>query len=276
MRLHTSFQIGGPARFFVRPRSDEEARAVAALCAARRVPLLPLGNGSNVLMADSGYGGVVLSLEHLDTVSREGNTLICGAGVPLKTACEFALAQGLAGMEFAYGIPGSVGGAVFMNAGAYGGEMKDIVSRSWFVSKDGPGSFEGDAHGFGYRRSVYSDGGRIVTRAAFSLHSGDPASIRARMNELMQRRRDKQPLEYPSAGSVFKRPPGHFAGTLIEGCGLKGARVGGAAVSKKHAGFIVNLGGATCADVQALIRQVQACVEEKAGVRLESEIQVVG
>lgn len=276
MRLHTTFQIGGPARFFVRPHGMEGLAACAALCADRSIPLLPLGNGSNLLIADRGFDGVVLSLEYLNGIRREENSVVCGAGAKLKDVCEFACAQELAGLEFAYGIPGTAGGAVFMNAGAYGGEMRDVVARSWFLRGNTSGCFEKDAHDFAYRHSVYSGGGRVITQAAFALAPGRPADIRSQMEELMQRRRDKQPLDYPSAGSVFKRPPGHFAGTLIDQCGLKGARVGGAAVSEKHAGFIVNLGGATCADVQALIQKIQADVLQKTGVQLESEIRVIG
>lgn len=276
MSRHTTFQIGGPAKLFIRPHKEDALAAIVALCHKQKIPLLPLGKGSNLLISDAGYAGVVLSLEEFKAIWLEGTDIVCGAGASLKDLCLFARDHALAGLEFAYGIPGSVGGAVYMNAGAYGGEMRDVVAESWYLDGTKIVSFLGDAHAFSYRHSVYSNSGRVVIRARFALKPGEKTQIDAKMRELMGRRIAKQPLEFPSAGSVFKRPPGHFAGTLIEQCGLKGTQVGGAMVSEKHAGFIVNMGGATCADVQALIRQIQQTVLEKTGVKLESEIRMIG
>lgn len=276
MSRHTTFQIGGPARLFIRPHGEQALRAIVSLCVQSGVPLLPLGNGSNLLIADEGFDGVVVSLERLCTLQRDGDGIRCGAGVKLEDVCLFARDHGLAGLEFAYGIPGSAGGAVYMNAGAYGGEMRDVVERSWYLDGVEQGVYAGKEHAFSYRHSVYTNSQKIITGARFALKPGGEEQIDRKMRELMDRRVSKQPLEYPSAGSVFKRPPGHFAGTLIDQCGLKGTGVGGAAVSDKHAGFIVNMGGATCADVVALIRRIQATVLQKTGVKLESEIRIVG
>ncbi len=276
MARHTTFRIGGPARLFFRPHTVEELAAAADECRKRSVPVLALGNGSNLLIADKGYPGAVISLAALKEIRREETGVLCGAGASLKEVCLFARDEGLTGLEFAYGIPGTAGGAVFMNAGAYGGEMRDVVDRSGYLDGAVIGSYSGAEHDFAYRHSIYAGSGKIVTRVHFALAPGEKERISARMKELMDRRKAKQPLEYPSAGSVFKRPPGHYAGTLIDQCGLKGTRVGGAAVSEKHAGFIVNLGGATCADVIALIRKIQETVKEKTGVSLESEIRVIG
>ncbi|WP_419486464.1 UDP-N-acetylmuramate dehydrogenase, partial [Hominenteromicrobium sp.] len=200
--------------------------------------------------------------------------VLCGAGASLATVCSFARGQGLAGLEFAWGIPGQLGGAVYMNAGAYGGEMKQVVERVHFLEADGtPGVMSGEDLAFGYRKSAFMGTKRIITSAELRLESGAEAEITAKMEDFMRRRREKQPLELPSAGSVFKRPEGYFAGTLIEQCGLKGFAVGGACVSEKHAGFIVNKGGATCADVEALIRAIQDTVFQATGVELEPEIR---
>ncbi|AVQ97402.1 UDP-N-acetylmuramate dehydrogenase [Ethanoligenens harbinense] len=276
MSRHTTFQIGGPARLFIRPHEEQVLGAIVGLCAKLGIPVLPLGNGSNLLIADDGFDGTVVSLERLSALQVDGNGIRCGAGVKLEDVCLFARDHGLAGLEFAYGIPGTAGGAVYMNAGAYGGEMRDVVDRSWYLDGAVQGVYMRGEHAFSYRHSIYTNSRKVVTGVRFALVPGDKAQIGRKMQELMDRRVSKQPLEYPSAGSVFKRPPGHFAGTLIDQCGLKGTSVGGAAVSDKHAGFIVNMGGATCADVVALIRQIQAAVLQKTGVKLESEIRIIG
>lgn len=278
MSKHTSFRIGGPAELYVEADADA-AEDIAGLCAALSLPLLVVGNGSNLLISDRGVCGVVLRLSGGETEVR-GEELICGADVPLKKACLAALEHSLSGLEFAYGIPGTVGGAVYMNAGAYGGEMKDIAvsARHFSASPDGgvsSGEFSGEALRFGYRKSAYTASPFVITEARLRLHAGAREEIEAKMKTLLERRKSKQPLEFPSAGSVFKRPEGRFAGTLIESCGLKGLREGGAMVSEKHAGFIVNAGGATCADVRRLIERIQTEVLRQTGIALECEIRVL-
>ena len=222
--------------------------------------------------------GAVLTLQgdFKKVQSLASGHVLCGAGASLATVCSFARGQGLTGLEFAWGIPGQLGGAVYMNAGAYGGEMKQVVERVHFLEADGtPGVMSGEDLAFGYRKSAFMGTKRIITSAELRLESGAEAEITAKMEGFMRRRREKQPLELPSAGSTFKRPTGYYAGPLIEGCGLKGCRVGGAEVSSKHAGFVVNVGGATCADVVALTEQVRQIVEARTGFVLEREIRVV-
>ena len=274
---HTTFKIGGPAAVFVQPADEAQLCAAVALCRELAVPYYILGNGSNVLFGDKGWAGAVICLAGMkDGVRREGNTLTAPAGLPLSALCTAAWEAGLAGLEFAYGIPGTVGGAVYMNAGAYGGEMKDVLLSVRYLTAEGQIE-EAPAEGLdlGYRHSIFESNGGCILSAQVRLEAGDPAAIRARMDELMGRRRDKQPLDKPSAGSTFKRPAGAFAGALIEQCGLRGHRHGGAAISEKHCGFVVNLGGATCADVLALCREVQQIVKEQTGYTLEKEIRVV-
>lgn len=277
LRTMTTFKIGGNAQVVLLPRN--EAQAVRAVTACRRAGVRPLvlGNGSNVLFPDDGYNGVILHLEgDFATLSVEGETIRCGAGVGLSRLCMFALENSLTGLEFAYGIPGSAGGGAFMNAGAYGGEMKDVIVSCRHITPEGTiEELSGDALAFGYRDSVYKHNGCMITAITLRLKRGDQTAIKAKMEELIGRRRAKQPVEYPSAGSVFKRPPDHFAGTLIEQCGLKGRRIGGAQVSEKHAGFIINTGGATCEDVKALIRLVQDTVREHTGVSLQPEVMMI-
>ena len=273
----TSFRIGGAAELVLFPSSIKQLQACVKLCAQEGIKPFILGNGSNLLVKDSGLDGVVISTEKLQKMEMLGDHFItCEAGVMLNRLCAFAQKHNLTGHEFAYGIPGMVGGSVFMNAGAYGGEMKDIVHAVQYIDPAGELHELGAEELYmGYRSSVFMQNGGIVASVTVKLTPGDASQIKAQMNEIMQRRRDKQPLELPSAGSVFKRPPGHFAGTLIEQCGLKGRSVGGAQVSEKHAGFIVNTGGAKAADVRALIALVQAVVEQETGVLLEPEIQFV-
>ena len=277
MAAHTTFRIGGPARRFARPRRPEELSALLELAGERRWPVLLVGNGSNLLVSDRGLDRLVIHTGALERIARTGeNVLRSGAGAGLARLASFALREGLTGLEFAHGIPGSLGGAVCMNAGAYGGEMRQVVTRVWaWFPGEGTAVLGPEALGFGYRHSVFSEKPGAVLEAEVTLAPGDPAAIRETMEDLSRRRREKQPLELPSAGSTFKRPEGRFAGALIQQCGLKGARVGGAQVSPKHAGFVVNTGGATCADVRALIELVRARVREETGVDLEPEVKIV-
>lgn len=279
-KSHTSFRIGGPADLMVFPSDDGQLSAVIGLCREKGETPFVFGNGSNLLVSDDGVRGVCVKLaSDYESMGYLGDGVVtCSAGTVLSHLCAFALEKGLTGLEFAYGIPGTAGGAAFMNAGAYGGEMKDVLTKCEHVSlPDGePGEFSGDELCLGYRRSVYSDGGYVITRLYLKLEQGEPEEISAKMQELIGRRVDKQPLDMPSAGSFFKRPPGKFAGALIEQCGLKGFAVGGAMVSPKHAGFVVNSGGATCADVLALRDEVARKVKEQTGTDLEMEVRYVG
>ena len=279
MGRHTSFRIGGPARRMAFPASGEQL--VLLLAEAERLGARPLviGNGTNLLCPDAGLDRLVIDTSAaLSRVERAGPaTVTAEAGASLARAADFACRQGLTGLEFAHGIPGTVGGAVCMNAGAYGGEMRQVVQAvTVLFPEEGIRTLSGGDLAFGYRRSFLTDRpDAVVLRAVFRLAPGDPDEIRQQMRELMERRRASQPLDLPSAGSTFKRPEGYFAGTLIDQCGLKGLTVGGAQVSEKHAGFIVNRGGATSADVRELIRQVQARVLDATGVRLEPEVRII-
>ena len=279
MGRHTSFRIGGPARRMAFPASGEQL--VLLLAEAERLGARPLviGNGTNLLCPDAGLDRLVIDTSAaLNRVESAGpDTVTAEAGASLARAADFACRQGLTGLEFAHGIPGTVGGAVCMNAGAYGGEMRQVVQAvTVLFPEEGIRTLSGGDLAFGYRRSFLTDRpDAVVLRAVFRLAPGDPDEIRQQMRELMERRRGSQPLDLPSAGSTFKRPEGYFAGTLIDQCGLKGLTVGGAQVSEKHAGFIVNRGGATSADVRELIRQVQARVLDATGVRLEPEVRII-
>ena len=275
---HTSFHIGGPAALMAFPRTGEEA--AAAVRAAHELELVPffLGNGSNLLAADGGYRGFIVKTAGLNRLERlEGNRILAGGGVPLSRLAGFAAEQGLSGLEFAAGIPGSLGGAVVMNAGAYGGEMSQVLQEVTYLNERGETvQVSAGACRLSYRHSIFSERPeRMILHAQAALAPGAPDTIRARMDDLAQRRKAKQPLEYPSAGSTFKRPEGHFAAALIEQCGLKGLTVGGAQVSEKHAGFVINRGGATCADVLALVEQVRGRVLAQTGVELEMEVKVL-
>ena len=275
---HTTFKIGGKADYFVKVDTAEQLREVLNICKENNVPKYIIGRGSNLLAPDSDINAVIIELDgDFKGISLLNDDVIyCGAGVKLSATCIFAKDKGLSGLEFAYGIPGSVGGAVFMNAGAYGGTMNDVVFKSCHITLDGAeGCVCDDELDFGYRHSYYSNKDYIITGAYFKLKKDKKEDIQARMEDFMKRRRDKQPLEYPSAGSVFKRPDGYFAGELIQQCNLKGVSIGGAMVSTKHAGFIINKGGATCKDVCELIELIKNTVLDKKGVALEQEIKVM-
>lgn len=280
MARHTTFQIGGPADRFLTVENAAQLQGLLSCLRQAGIPYLVLGKGSNLLVSDKGIRGAVLHLGgdfKKVEVLPDGRTLRAGAGAPLASVCALARERSLTGLEFAWGIPGSVGGGAYMDAGAYGGEMRDVVSRVLHLGPDGaPGEARGEELCFGYRKSRYTGGEDIITAVEFTLQPGDPAAIAGKMEELMARRKDKQPYDMPSAGSVFKRPQNGFAAALIEQCGLKGRRVGGAQVSEKHAGFIVNTGGAACQDVLELISIIQKTVEERTGTRLECEVRVTG
>lgn len=280
MARHTTFQIGGPADRFLTVENAVQLQGLLSCLRQAGIPYLVLGKGSNLLVSDKGIRGAVLHLGgdfKKVEVLPDGRTLRAGAGAPLASVCALARERSLTGLEFAWGIPGSVGGGAYMDAGAYGGEMRDVVSRVLHLGPDGaPGEARGEELCFGYRKSRYTGGEDIITAVEFTLQPGDPAAIAGKMEELMGRRKDKQPYDMPSAGSVFKRPQNGFAAALIEQCGLKGRRVGGAQVSEKHAGFIVNTGGATCQDVLELISIIRKSVEEQTGTRLECEVRVTG
>ena len=278
MAAHTTFKVGGPADVFVMPAEADAAAAVVEACREANVPYFVLGCGSDLLVSDEGYRGVIVSLtEGLTGMSSEGTELTCAAGVTLHDAAERACELGLSGLEFACGIPGSVGGACFMNAGAYGGCIADVLKEVRVLTAESQVRTYGvDELALGYRQSRIADEGMLVLSATFLLTPAESAAIRATMDDLTRQREEKQPLELPSAGSTFKRPEGHFAGKLIMDAGLKGWQSGGAAVSKKHAGFVVNVGGATVADVHAVISHVQDEVERQFGVRLEPEVRFLG
>lgn len=277
MALHTTFKIGGPAKLAVFPKNENEISDVIKKCKEENVRYMVVGNGSNLLVADEGIDAVVILLgkEFGEVKLIDDTTIFAEAGAPLMKVCRFALENGLSGLEFAYGIPGSCGGGAFMNAGAYGGELGDVMFRCDHIDKDGnKGSLEGDDLKLAYRHSAYYENGCVITGAYFKMQKADKEEIKAKMNDYMSRRRDKQPLEYPSSGSTFKRPEGNFAGALIEQCGLKGTSVGGAEISTKHAGFVINKGGATCKDVLDLCKKVADTVKAEKGIDLEMEVRV--
>ena len=278
MARYTTFHIGGPADVLVNIAAANEIPLALRAAKTAGAPVTVIGNGSNMLVRDGGIRGLVIRIDgSMASVRREGDCIIAQSGALMRTVANFAMNEGLTGLEEIAGIPGTIGGGVIMNAGAYGGELAQIVTRvDAFSLADGkPVVFEGEDLGFGYRRSAMQNAGVIVTEVTMQLRPGDPAQIKARMDELAKARREKQPLEYPSAGSTFKRPTGYYAGPLIEKNGFKGVRVGGAEVSEKHAGFVINAGDATCADVLGLIELVQRTVLEKDGVLLEPEVKII-
>ena len=279
MKKHTSFAIGGPADLYVLPKSEEQMMRAVSLCRENGLDYVVLGNGSNVVFSDLGYRGAVIGTSSLSGEIEwvSAVDVRCPAGAKLATLCSFACENALSGLECLWGIPGSVGGAVCMNAGAYGGEVKDMLLSCTCLTPEGEiVTYDADALALSYRHSRFSNTKEIVLSATFRLTPAPQSEIRHKMDDLMSRRREKQPLEYPSAGSVFKRPEGYYAAALIEECGLKGTQIGGIAVSEKHAGFMVNLGEGTCFDLKRLIDKVKQEVFLVKGVRLECEIKMIG
>ncbi len=278
MSRHTTFRIGGPADLFVAPENTDEIKKLIAICKEEKIPYFILGNGSNLLVSDKGYEGVVVQLyRSFNTITLKDNEIYAQAGALLSGIAAVARDGALTGFEFAGGIPGTLGGAVVMNAGAYGGEMKDVLKEVTVLTPEGEIlTLQADELHMGYRTSVIKEAGYIVLEAVISLKEGDPEAIRNRMQELSGMRSSKQPLSYPSAGSTFKRPEGYFAGKLIMDSGLRGYQVGGAQISEKHCGFVINTGNATAKDVTTLMADVQRIVMEKFGVKLEPEVRFLG
>lgn len=278
MSKHTTFRVGGPADYFVMPKSIEEVQKLVACCKDAKMPYYVLGNGSNLLVSDAGYRGVIIQIyKSMSEIAVEGTTIRAQAGALLSKIGNLALEAELAGFEFAAGIPGAVGGAVVMNAGAYGGEMKDILKSATVLTTEGTVlTLYNEELELGYRTSIIAKKDYVVLEAEYELQPGDKAAIRARMDELKVQRVTKQPLEYPSAGSTFKRPEGHFAGKLIQDAGLRGFQVGGAQVSEKHCGFVINTGNATATDILELMKQVSDKVMQEFGVQLEPEVKMLG
>jgi len=278
MSSHTTFRIGGPADYFLIPETVEQVGRIIEICREESLPYFILGNGSNLLVGDGGYRGVIIQLyRNMSDVRTEGNVIRAQAGALLSAVAAAARNASLTGFEFAGGIPGTVGGAVVMNAGAYGGEMKDVLTEAAVLTDKGEiRTLSVEELQLGYRTSIVKTAGYIVLEAKFRLEEGDQAKIRETMKELTVKRTSKQPLEFPSAGSTFKRPEGYFAGKLVMDSGLAGYQVGGAQVSAKHCGFVINAGGATARDVRMLMKDVQDKVFEKYGVKLEPEVKFLG
>lgn len=278
MKDYTTFKIGGPADLFIEPENRDKLSLLIRLCVKFNIPFMFIGAGSNILISDKGIDGVVFKLsDSFDYVDISGTDITAGAATSLAKLAKCAQRQSLSGLEFASGIPGSLGGAVLMNAGAYGGEMKDVITETEYIDKCGDIRIvKKENHDFSHRHSFFSDGGKYILSSKMSLIPKDKNEISATMKDLNNRRKEKQPLEKPSAGSTFKRPEGFFAAKLIEDAGLKGISVGDACVSEKHAGFIVNNGNASCDDVMHLIEKVQNSVFEKFGIKLEPEVRIIG
>ncbi len=278
MSRYTTFKTGGYAPLLIEPGNIENLSAVLKECAKRKIEPLIIGNGSNLLIPDEGINRPVIKLsDGFDKIELLDETTIkCGAGVTLSKLCIFALEHSLTGLEFAFGIPGTAGGGAYMNAGAYGGEMKDVLVCCEHIDRYGNiGTYENDELNLSYRHSIYTDTNNVIISLTLKLKKGNKTEIKAKMDELLGKRKAKQPLDFPSAGSVFKRPEGYFAAALIEECGLKGRTVGGAQVSEKHSGFIINIGNATTENILDLIKIVQDTVYEKKGIRLECEVKAV-
>ncbi|MBQ8250174.1 MAG: UDP-N-acetylmuramate dehydrogenase [Clostridia bacterium] len=273
----TSFRIGGAARIAVFPKSCDEAAVVFDILRGESVPTVVLGNGTNVLVSDDGYNGAAVILSGLRSCTVSGETITADAGVPLTGLALTAAKHSLTGLEFAYGIPGTLGGAIYMNAGAYGGDMSQVTvsSRYYDLESGEVGVITGEAHEFAYRHSVYMDSSKVILSVTLQLALGERSEIEAKMNDFMSRRREKQPLEYPSAGSTFKRGNGFITSQVIDEVGLKGRSVGGAEVSEKHAGFVINKGGATAKDVLSLIDIIKSEVKQKTGYDIECEIRYI-
>lgn len=277
LRRHTSFRTGGRCAMFICPERVELAIDCVKVLRQSGVPFIVIGNGTNLLVSDHGYNGAVICMSGLNGMWAEDDEIIATCGVRLSSLCAYAHSEGLVGLEFAAGIPGTLGGGIFMNAGAYGAELKDIVRTVTFIEDDGQiTTATAPQLEFGYRKSIFMHYPAIILLARLQLAEGNIENARAYTLDLLAKRRESQPVELPSAGSTFKRPEGHFAAALIEQCGLKGERIGGAEVSTKHAGFIVNIGGASSADIYELIALVQARVFDMTGVELEPEVQFVG
>ena len=277
MCCHTSFKIGGPADIFVTIKNCDELKNVILQLKKNEIPYMIIGKGSNLLVSDKGIEGAVISLSKLDEISVLGQEIKVGAGAKLALLCKAALDNSLSGLEFGFGIPGAVGGAVYMNAGAYGGEIKDCIVSCEYLDVDGEiKTIKAEDMALGYRTSIFKSNDKIILSATFKLEKGDKTLIKAKMEDFLSRRKEKQPLEYPSAGSTFKRPEGHFAGALIEKNNLKGVTVGGAQVSCKHAGFVINKGSATAEDVLNLIEKIKETVLRNDNVELCTEVIFVG
>lgn len=277
MKNHIYFKVGGKVDILLNPSNSEQIIETLKICKENNIPYYIIGNGSNILVKDGGIRGIVIKLCKVDNIEVNGNEIKAYGGALLKDISTNALNNSLTGFEFACGIPGSVGGAVFMNAGAYNGEIKDVIKEAEVMDKDGNiFTLSKDELELGYRTSKVMKDNLIVISATFLLESGDEQKIEARIKDLTFKREERQPLEYPSAGSTFKRPEGHFAGKLIEDAGLKGYSIGGAAVSSKHSGFVINKGGATAKDVLDLIKYVQDTVKDKFAVELNPEIRIIG
>ncbi len=274
MKNHTTFKVGGPADIFVMPKDAREVKFI--LDNAGSLPITLIGNGSNMLVSDKGIEGIVICFDNMKEITVLGNKIKAQSGALISSVAAIALENELTGMEFAAGIPCKVCGAAFMNAGAYGGEIKDIIKTVTVIENGEIKKYDVSECGYGYRKSVFMGSNSVILEAEFELKKGNREEIAETMRDLAARRRDKQPLEFPSAGSTFKRPEGHFAGALIENAGLKGLRVGDAEVSEKHAGFIINRGSATANDILELINEVKRRVYEHSGVMLEEEVRLIG
>ena len=278
MKNHTSFKIGGPADAMAFPKNSSELVEIIKFCVSNKIPYMIMGNGTNLLVSDNGIRGLIVKInDNMNSYNVNGDILELEAGMLISKASKLALEHSLSGLEFAEGIPGTVGGAVIMNAGAYNGEMSQVVSETDYL--DGEGNIitiNNAQHEYGYRTSIIQKRNGTVLKTRLLLQKGDYSKIKSQMDEFNFKRRDKQPLEWPSAGSVFKRPTGFFVGKLIDDCGLRGFNIGGAQISDKHSGFIINRGNATCKDVLSLIEYIQITVERNFGVKLEPEIRIVG
>ena len=280
MKAYTTFRVGGPAKWMAMPEDEQQLRVIFGICKEMNIPYFVLGRGSNLLVSDSGFDGVIVNLRKHFTkieVDKDKKQIIAQAGASLPAVSQAALAASLTGLEFASGIPGTMGGGLFMNAGAYGGELKQVVTEAAVINIDGViRHVPVEEMELGHRLSCFMKTKEVILSVTMQLTEGDPVAIKATMDDFNGRRRDKQPLEYPSAGSTFKRPEGYFAGKLIQDAGLKGFSVGGAQVSEKHAGFVINTGSATASDIWNLCREIQKRVKAEFGVDLEPEVQMVG
>ncbi|MBI4858231.1 MAG: UDP-N-acetylmuramate dehydrogenase [Acetobacterium woodii] len=277
MKNHTSFKVGGPADLFLMPQSKEELQKALAICKESQKNLYIMGNGSNLIVRDGGYSGIIINTKALSQVKTEGETLIAEPGISLKDLANIALEKRLTGLEFASGIPGSLGGAVTMNAGAYDGEMKGVIKSIQVITEDGSlKTIPNSECAFGYRSSILQQHNWVLVSVELQLTKGDCQAIEEKMLDLNNQRQTKQPLEYPSAGSTFRRPVGYYAGKLVQDAGFRGYSIGGAQVSEKHSGFVINKDGATASDILNLIHAIQAGVKEKFNVDLKTEVIVIG